>query len=89
LRIDQFLSSSRLIKRRTEAKRACEEGLVFLDGRRAKPADRVKPGQVIDIKFWDHQIAVRILEIPQGNVSRKRAPTLYSLIGKGEGREPA
>ncbi len=87
MRIDQFLSSSRLIRRRVEAKRACEEGLVFLDGRRAKPGDRVKSGQIVSIRFWDHQIAVRILEIPQGNVSRKRAHTLYSLIGKGD--EPA
>lgn len=88
MRIDQFLSSSRLIGRRAEAKRACDEGLVFLDGRRAKPGDRVKSGQIVSIKFWDRRVEAEILEIPQGNVSRKRARTLCRLTEE-EGKEPA
>ncbi len=81
MRIDQFLSISRLIKRRTEAKRICEEGRVYLDGRRAKPGDRVKPGQVVRLEFWDRKIEAVVLEIPKGNVSRERARTLYRLVG--------
>lgn len=81
MRIDQFLSISRLIKRRTEAKRACDEGWVYLDGRRAKPGDRVKPGQVVRLEFWDRKIEAVVLEIPKGNVSKERARTLYRLVG--------
>ncbi len=84
MRIDQFLSLSRLIKRRTEAKRACDEGRVFLDGRRAKPGDRVKPGQILSLEFWDQTIKAEIMEVPMGNVDRKKARTLYRLTWEGE-----
>ncbi|MBF1361376.1 MAG: RNA-binding S4 domain-containing protein, partial [Mogibacterium diversum] len=37
MRVDKFLKNSRIIKRRTVAKEACEQGRVEVNGKIAKP----------------------------------------------------
>ena len=37
MRLDKFLKNSRIIKRRTVAKEACEQGRVEVNGKSAKP----------------------------------------------------
>ncbi len=49
MRIDKFLKISRLIKRRTVAKEACEGGRIKINDKTAKPGDDVKIGDIIEI----------------------------------------
>ena len=49
MRIDKFLKVSRLIKRRTVANEACSGDRIKLNGKVAKPGDRVKPGDKIEL----------------------------------------
>ena len=49
MRIDKYLKVSRLIKRRTVAKEAGDTGRVMLNGKLAKPGDRVKVGDIIEL----------------------------------------
>lgn len=53
MRIDLFLKNSRIIKRRTIAKEACENARVSINGKVAKAGDEVKIGDIIEIKFGD------------------------------------
>ena len=46
MRIDKFLKNARIIKRRTIAKEACEQGRVFINDRASKPGDEVKIGDM-------------------------------------------
>ncbi|RMH69559.1 MAG: RNA-binding S4 domain-containing protein [Gemmatimonadetes bacterium] len=80
MRLDLYLKKSRLIKERTLAKVACERGHVLVDGRPGKPAKPVKVGQRLEIHLRHKILEVEILEIPQGNVSKERARTLYKLL---------
>jgi ribosomal 50S subunit-recycling heat shock protein len=80
MRLDAFLSDTRLIKRRTQAKKACEKGVVFLDGRAAKPAKEVKEGQIITIDFAHRTLEVEILEIPLRSVRKDQAASFYKVI---------
>ena len=41
MRIDKFLKNSRIIKRRTVAKEACEQGRILLNDKTAKPGAEV------------------------------------------------
>lgn len=50
MRIDKFLKNSRVIKRRTVAKEACEQRRVFVNGKEAKPGTEVNVGDEIDRK---------------------------------------
>ena len=80
MRIDQFLSETRLIKRRTQAKLACDKGLVFLDGIKAKPGKEVKPGQRIILNLANKKIELEILKLPSKNWRKEEAKELYRVI---------
>jgi ribosomal 50S subunit-recycling heat shock protein len=80
MRLDAFLSDTRLIKRRTQAKKACEAGAVHLDGRAAKPGKEVKEGQIITINFAHRTLEVEILEIPLRSVRKDQASDFYKVI---------
>ena len=47
MRIDKFLKNSRIIKRRTVAKEACEQGRILLNDKTAKPGAEVQEGDEI------------------------------------------
>jgi len=51
MRIDKYLKVSRLIKRRTLANEACEQGRVLINGKVAKPGTEVKVGDIIEIRL--------------------------------------
>ena len=51
MRIDKFLKVSRVIKRRTVAAEACSGGRIEINGKAAKPAKEVKPGDVVTVSF--------------------------------------
>jgi ribosomal 50S subunit-recycling heat shock protein len=80
VRLDLFLTKSRLIKRRSLAKTACEKGIVFLDGHQAKAGKEVSPGQKITVDFASRLLEVVILRLPRGNVSKTEARELYTVL---------
>lgn len=69
MRLDDFLSTVGVIKRRTVAKEMAANGLVEVNGHRAKPAHELKPGDIITIRGSQPQ-AVEVLAIPVGSVSK-------------------
>jgi ribosomal 50S subunit-recycling heat shock protein len=87
MRLDSFISDARLIKRRTQAKKACESGLVLLDGNKAKPGKEIKEGQVITINFARKILEVQVLEIPFRSVRKEEAKNLYAVIREEQKKE--
>lgn len=87
MRIDLFLKKCCLVKHRSLAKRACENGIVLVDGKRAKPSSTVSVGQIITVDFTDRYLEVEVISIPRGNVSRAEATQLYQVI-KDEAKNP-
>lgn len=73
MRVDQFLKSARLIKRRTIARELCDNGRVLVNGREAKPAKEVRPGDGITLKFPSRIIELEVLGIP-GPAPKKALP---------------
>ncbi len=79
MRIDKFLKNSRIIKRRTVAKEACEQGRVFINEKKAKPGDEVKVGDIVEVKFGTDTVKVEVLNIVD-NVQKNRANELYKVL---------
>ena len=79
MRLDKFLKNSRLIKRRTVAKDACEGEKVYLNGKQAKPGATVKIGDVIEIVFGERSIKAEILEITD-KATKDAAKEMYRII---------
>ena len=80
MRLDKFLKVSRLIKRRTVANEVTDTGRVFVNDAPAKPAKQLKEGDIIRIEYATRSLIVRVLKIPQGNVSVQEASSLYEEI---------
>jgi len=80
LRIDKFFKLSRIIKRRTEAKKACDSNSVKINEKTAKAGDNVKPHDKITIYFRHKILEIEVLEIPVGNVSISHSSQLYRII---------
>ena len=80
MRLDLFLTKSRLIKRRTLAKEACDRGIVSVDGHQARAGREVSEGQRLRIDFTSRAVEIEILRLPRGNVSKKEARELYRVL---------
>jgi len=84
LRLDKFLKVSRLIKRRTVAKEACDGGRVTLGGRVAKAGTEVKSGDVLEVRFGSRLGRYEVLEVQQ-TVRKELAGELYRVLNEDEG----
>ena len=79
VRVDKFLKVSRLIKRRTIAKEACDTGRITVNDRPAKAGSEVKEGDVLKIQFGNSLLSARVLKTLDS--SRKEdAETMYEII---------
>ena len=81
MRLDKYLKVSRLIKRRTVAKEACENGKISLNGRVAKPSADVKEGNIIELTLGDKVIKVRVVKITE-HVMKSDAVDMYEVISQ-------
>lgn len=79
MRLDKYLKVSRLIKRRTVANEACDNGRVTLNGRTARASTEVKPGDVIGISFGDREVKAEILAV-QETVRKDAASELFRYM---------
>ncbi len=62
MRIDKYLKNSRIIKRRTIAKEACDQGRIKINNRLAKAGDDVKVGDIVEIEFGNSNLKIQVLE---------------------------
>ena len=79
MRLDKYLKVSRIIKRRTVAKEASEGGRVTINGKPAKPASEVKPGDVLEIRFGEKMARYRIVSVAE-TVRKENAAAMYELL---------
>ena len=79
MRIDKFLKVSRLIKRRTVANEACDNERVSVNGRIVRASYDVKVDDVIEIRFGQRELRVRVLDVRE-HVGKDDAHTMYEEV---------
>ena len=79
MRIDKFLKNSRVIKRRTVAKEACEQGRVFVNSKPAKPGTELIVGDEIEIIFGTKPMKIKVEKLTE-HVMKDDAKDMYSII---------
>ena len=77
--LDKYLKVSRLIKRRTVANEACDNGLVTVNDKPARASYEVKEGDRISLRFGARIITVEVLSV-QETVRQSEAAALYRQI---------
>ncbi|MCQ2551228.1 MAG: RNA-binding S4 domain-containing protein [Clostridia bacterium] len=79
MRIDKFLKNSRLIKRRTVAKEACDQGRVYINDKLAKAGSEVQVGDIIHIEFGNSSISCKVLNLIESQ-KKEDAEKMYEII---------
>ena len=79
MRLDKYLKVSRLIKRRTMANDACDNGLVSVNGRPARASYEVKVGDRISLRLGAREVTVEVLAV-QETVRQADAAALYKQL---------
>ena len=79
MRLDKYLKVSRLIKRRTVANEACDNGRVSVNGRVVKASYDVKEGDRLEITMGPRTSAVEVLVVAD-NVRKDDACAMYKEI---------
>ena len=79
-RLDQYLKNTGLFKQRSEAKRACQEGRVRIDGVLAKAGRDVHVGEVLTIETPTVHVEARVMDIPRRPVAKARRADFFQII---------
>ena len=79
MRLDKYLKVSRLIKRRTVANEACDNGRISVNGRVVKASYEVKVGDRIEIAMGPRTVAVEVVMVAD-NVRKDDAVTMYKEV---------
>lgn len=79
MRIDKFLKNARIIKRRTIAKEACDQGRVLVNGKEAKPGTELSVGDKIEINFGTNTMKIEVLQLLE-HVTKESAEEMYRNI---------
>jgi ribosomal 50S subunit-recycling heat shock protein len=79
MRLDDYLSTVGLIKRRTIAKELASNRLIEVNGRVVKPAYEVKPGDIVRIK-GTRPLAAEVRDLPGGSVAKHDREKYFKLL---------
>jgi len=79
MRLDDFLSTVGVVKRRTVAKELASNGLVHVSGRSVKAAYAVSIGDIVQIK-GSHPRAIEVISIPSGSVPKTERDKYFRVI---------
>lgn len=77
MRLDKYLKDSKLIKRRTIAKKASLNEFIYVNDKKQKPSYKVKTGDIIKIKF-----AVKTITIKVTSLVPLKNELMYTLINE-------
>lgn len=79
MRLDKYLKNSRLIKRRTLAKRVADQERIKINGKTAKASANVAVGDEIEIQFGQNRVTINVREVKEV-VRKQEAALLYTVI---------
>ena len=86
MRLDKYLKVSRIIKRRTVAKEACENGRVLINNKVSKAGTEIKESDIIEIQFARKSLKAKIINIAE-HVKKDDAKAMYEIVEGEEDQE--
>lgn len=81
MRLDKYLKTARILKRREAAKELALQGRIWVNDRVAKPSTELKIGDQIRIQFGTRILTIQVLDI-QKQVSKQNAQLLFEIVNE-------
>ena len=88
MRLDLLLKSFGLVKTRSQGKKGCEAGRIRVNGLAAKPSREVDSSDLVQISYPERELLVEVIEVPDGQVSRKERERYYRVVRETRRRRP-
>lgn len=79
MRLDKYLKTARILKRRTVSKELADQERVYVNGKIAKPSTDVKIGDTIKVIFGYRELTVRVTMI-QKQANKNDASLMFEVI---------
>lgn len=79
MRLDKYLKTARILKRRTVSKELADNERVYVNGKIAKPSTDVKVGDIIKVIFGYRELTVRVLML-QKQVNKNDAALMFEVM---------
>lgn len=79
MRLDKYLKTTRIIKRRTIANEACDAGRVVVNGKVARASYEVKENDIIEINLGSRPVKIQVLSISE-YATKATAASNYTVI---------
>ncbi|MBZ4683815.1 MAG: hypothetical protein PWP46_1428 [Fusobacteriaceae bacterium] len=80
MRLDKFLKTARIIKRRPIAKKVADNKKIKINGKIAKSAANIKVGDILEVEYFNRYMKIEVLEVPKGNVKKEDASELIKVL---------
>ena len=81
MRIDKFLKISRILKRRSLSKEACDSARVFVNGKQVKPSFKLSVGDVVEVAFGSGSLKIRVLDFKE-QIKKSEVESLYEVLSE-------
>ena len=82
MRLDLFLTLSRLVKRRSAAKALAEGGGVRIGGQPAKASHPVRVGDELELRLGARELRVRVAALAEKKLPPAEARKLYEILSE-------
>ncbi|MFC1475067.1 S4 domain-containing protein [Candidatus Zixiibacteriota bacterium] len=79
MRIDDYLSTVGVIKRRTIAKELGQKGMIEVNNRKIKPSYQVRINDIILIK-GSKSITIEVLDLPTGSIPKEKRENYFKPL---------
>ncbi|UNT97346.1 RNA-binding S4 domain-containing protein [Allobaculum mucilyticum] len=79
MRLDKYLKTARILKRREAAKELALQKRIQINGRTAKPSAEVEIGDTIRLEFGNRILEVRVLDTPK-QASKEKAALMFEVL---------
>ena len=79
MRLDKYLKTARILKRREAAKQLALEKRILLNGRMAKPSSEVEIGDRIVLEFGNRILEVVVKDTPK-QANKEKAALMFEVI---------
>ncbi|MCL2375403.1 MAG: RNA-binding S4 domain-containing protein [Firmicutes bacterium] len=79
MRVDKFLKVSRILKRRSVAAEAASSNRVSVNGRNAKPGNKLKIGDVVEVTLGQNTVKFKVVSLNE-KVRADESSSLYEIL---------
>lgn len=79
MRLDKYLKTARILKRRTVSKELADNERVYVNDKIAKPSTDVKVGDIVKVIFGYRELTVRVLMLSK-QVNKNDAALMFEVV---------